>query len=158
MSVKKGDTILVAEATLTTAEKAPVDIKWKQDKKERDAKYVETSFSRTDKPAPAVDEGRIFIQADMMEASKKLTVADQAKYTIIVDTDFEYGQKDKTGKGRFLVFHDKSSEIFQHRFLKGIVLKYGEKAGEVAKQFGFEGASGIMSDVGSLFGDELHPF
>jgi uncharacterized protein YqiB (DUF1249 family) len=37
---------------------------------------------------PAVDrEGRIFIQADMREQIKKLTVVEQTKYTVVVDTD-----------------------------------------------------------------------
>ncbi|KAJ7900843.1 hypothetical protein B0H13DRAFT_1883246 [Mycena leptocephala] len=43
-SANKGETLLVAEASLSVAEKTPIDVKWVQDKKDRDAKYVEAGF------------------------------------------------------------------------------------------------------------------
>jgi hypothetical protein len=62
--------------------------------------------------APQTD-GLIFIQASMLDSFKKKALPDKEKYTIVVDTDFQYGQKDKTGKGRFLVYQDKEFKIFQ---------------------------------------------
>ncbi|KAJ7920578.1 hypothetical protein B0H13DRAFT_1867494 [Mycena leptocephala] len=44
MSVGIGDTILVAEASFSTAEKTPIDVKWVQDKKDRDAKWASRSL------------------------------------------------------------------------------------------------------------------
>lgn len=47
----------------------------------------------------------IFVQTDLLADFKKRQGADGK---ITIDTSFQYGQKDKTGADRWIVFHDKT--------------------------------------------------
>lgn len=51
----------------------------------------------------------IFVQKSKMEEFKRLL--NDGKVTI--DSKFQYGQKDKTGRDRWIVFHDKDQKMFQ---------------------------------------------
>ena len=53
--------------------------------------------------------GVIFVQKTMLTEFKNKI----REGRITVDDSFQYGQKDKTGEGRWLVFHDKKNKIFQ---------------------------------------------
>ncbi|KAK6987680.1 hypothetical protein R3P38DRAFT_3449829 [Favolaschia claudopus] len=167
-AVAHGDTILIEESALGP-DNQPIKIEWKQQFGERRADYIETGFKVVERakgevePANPADhsiqtEGRIFIQASMLEDFKKKTLADRIKFVIVVNGEFMYGQKDQTGVGRFIVFHDKKNDTFQHRFIQGVAMKYAEKARDVAEQLGFSSPRNMMNELRGILGDRLHTF
>lgn len=57
----------------------------------------------------------LFISSGKLDAFKKLDTANGAngKLTMKVTTDFQYGQKDKAGKNRFLVYHEPTRDVMK---------------------------------------------
>lgn len=57
--------------------------------------------------------GVIFIQLDMLQQFQAKQVDGKDQFTVVVDQDFQYGQKSKDGTGRWLAFHNKDHKIYQ---------------------------------------------
>ncbi|KZO97610.1 hypothetical protein CALVIDRAFT_526730 [Calocera viscosa TUFC12733] len=75
-------------------------------------------------------------------------------YKIKVDGRFQYGQKNKNGDARFLVWHDKTRKIYQAPSLAALGL--GEK---LAGFFGYGSIADLAgSALKSTFGDYLHNY
>jgi ribosomal protein L21E len=59
------------------------------------------------------EQSYLFIQQSKLDELK--TKSSGESFTITVDDSFQYGQKNKQGDGRWLVYHDKSRNPFQVR-------------------------------------------
>ncbi|TFL00753.1 hypothetical protein BDV98DRAFT_593620 [Pterulicium gracile] len=120
-----GKTILVTAADIEERKKTPIEVKWRQGLADVAETYIQTTFiciGRLDTLAEggktgAESKGAIYIQLNKLEGLRSKKVAEQPDFTIVLDKDFQYGQKSKDGTGRWFVFHDKQHKPFRHRFL-----------------------------------------
>lgn len=144
--VNKGDVISISP---TIGEEAL--IKWQQDFAERNKIYRVVPFLVKETGA----SGTLFISSSM--SSKLLDMcekdeddnpfAPQSNYKVTVNDDFQYGQDDAGNpQVRFLVFHDKSNKMYQHRFMQttafGSVMS---KISDVAEE-----SNGVISMIPSV--------
>ncbi|KAK4213662.1 hypothetical protein QBC37DRAFT_387785 [Rhypophila decipiens] len=155
--VELNDDLRVTVATLT---EEPVLVEWTQNwgSKKSDTYYAVT-FSNATKNN---DPGRLFIASKYMDAFKAASkvIDDGNVYSFKVDDKFRYGQ-DAAGKNRFLVLHDPSNKIFQHRFASNKKIQYATKAGDIvtgAANRGKEEVKLVTGLIASKFGDELRKF
>ncbi|KZT53180.1 hypothetical protein CALCODRAFT_511596 [Calocera cornea HHB12733] len=114
---------------------------------------------------PVKEEVPLYIASELADDSQlagleAVTTDDGACYRIRVDDRFQYGQKNKAGDGRFLVWHDKSRRPYQHRFVDTTIqLKVLGVATSVADYFGYSKLGDLAGDASkALFGDYLHTF
>ncbi|KAG7409804.1 hypothetical protein Forpe1208_v011058 [Fusarium oxysporum f. sp. rapae] len=77
-----------------------------------------------------------------------------------VTQDFLYGQANSEGKDRFLVFHDKERNPYQHRFVPSQYVKFGEGSLKKLKKAGFgsETLDLVSEHTKAVVGDELRDF
>jgi hypothetical protein len=70
---------------------------------------------RVDTRPPSNAKYYLFISSGKLAEFRKLdsTGGADGKLTIKVTTDFQYGQKDKTGKNRFLVYHEEDRKVMK---------------------------------------------
>lgn len=133
--VEKGDVIeFYKEPQVST------EIKWQQNFKDRSEVFLTIPYKVKDKEA----SGSLFVEQKMadkfMKAAKKVetnkeSLFKSSAYTITINEDFQYGQ-DKEKTIRFLVYHDKNENIYQHRFASNnafqkIVSKIGEQTDKI---------------------------
>ncbi|KAH0603166.1 uncharacterized protein H6S33_008170 [Morchella sextelata] len=94
--------------------------------------------------------------ASPAEHVSKIGKAVDGSYEIKLDARFQYGQKNKEGENRFLVYHNKSNKPYQHRFMatliQGQVAEWAKKLIPVAQ------AQDGLALMTSLFGDYLHTY
>ncbi|KAA8895560.1 hypothetical protein FN846DRAFT_911624 [Sphaerosporella brunnea] len=81
-------------------------------------------------------------------------------YEVTVDEHFQYGQKNKEGECRFLVYHKKGRKPFQHRFIPTAI---GSNAAEWRNKLAHNLGHGSLADqissaVKKFVGDYLHGF
>lgn len=57
--------------------------------------------------------GVIFIQANKLHDFERKQVEGKDQFTVVVDGDFQYGQKAKDGTGRWLALHNKNHKVYQ---------------------------------------------
>ncbi|KAJ3503624.1 hypothetical protein NMY22_g18186 [Coprinellus aureogranulatus] len=162
MPVSLGDTILVKSADIDTAKAKPLDIEWSEHLQTKKGQYIATTFTIVTSKDPAGKTGAdtaapIFIQLEKLADFEAKKIDGQADFTVVVDTDFQYGQKDDKGTGRWLCFQDKSRKINQSRFVQGLAASVGDKASEIAKQLGYDSISDLLKFIG-IFGHPLRNF
>ncbi|MCJ1285399.1 hypothetical protein MMC26_004739 [Xylographa opegraphella] len=124
--VEVGNTLTVSSEFADTA---PLEIRWQQSFRERSDTYYQVAYTNTSKSNAKY---YLFISSGKLEDFRKLDTANGAegKITFNVTADFQYGQKDKSGKNRFLVYHERDRAIImQHRFVAAAWLRYGNMAG-----------------------------
>ncbi|CZT16280.1 uncharacterized protein RCC_02122 [Ramularia collo-cygni] len=130
-----------------------IEIKWQQSMKQRTAKYYKVPFTNT---TSGREQGKdLFIQEEKAEELKKLGTVKDSKLSLPVTLDFVNGQG-KDGKNRWLVYHDKSRECFQHRFSQGVLMKYMTLAQEAVEKMGYYNLKGLNEIVSGLVGDKLN--
>lgn len=121
MTVEKGNKIFIAEGDIAAN---PATVNWQQNLSQKSDNYYMAVFTNKDKSiyGPQIpdrsllilgdtddEQSYIFIQQGKLDALKAKSSGDS--FTITVDDSFQYGQKNKQGEGRFLVFHDKSRNL-----------------------------------------------
>ncbi|KAI0258577.1 hypothetical protein BC834DRAFT_847282 [Gloeopeniophorella convolvens] len=80
-------------------------------------------------------------------------------YEVTITDVFQYGQKNKAGDGRFVVYHDHSRKPFQHRFVSSIGSTAAGVAQKIAGLFGYASVADIVANAAKAFiGDYLHNF
>ncbi|KAK1457175.1 hypothetical protein CCUS01_01642 [Colletotrichum cuscutae] len=145
--VEKGNKIFVSASEI---DKNKVTVEWQQNTKQRSQEYYTVPFFNK---SQGDQESVLFIQANYIDAFKKKQVAGESEFTVVVDTSFQYGQNDEKTT-RWLVYHDKSMNAFQWRFVASVKSKLGNSlssfAGGVFKSF-----TGV--DIGSLAALIGHP-
>ncbi|EKM50972.1 uncharacterized protein PHACADRAFT_199799, partial [Phanerochaete carnosa HHB-10118-sp] len=73
----------------------------------------------------------------------------QGFYEVTIDDRFQYGQKNKNGDARFVVYHDKGRKQYQHRFIESGLTSVGtEVAVKIAGVFGYGAEANIAKVVG----------
>ncbi|KAM7194429.1 hypothetical protein V8F20_007955 [Naviculisporaceae sp. PSN 640] len=178
--VQVNDDLRVSVSTLT---EEPVRVEWTQNfgSKKTDTYYAVISttplgvsdlcIGRTctvlrkliECANPDNDPGRLFIASryvDQFKSSSQL-VDNGSVYSFKVTDRFRYGE-DNTGQNRFIVLHDTSNKIFQHRFASNSKIRVGTKLGDMLT--GMMGGRGkdevnVATDlISSKFGDELRKF
>ncbi|KAL1592604.1 hypothetical protein SLS60_011020 [Paraconiothyrium brasiliense] len=154
--VELDDVLTVPTAFL---DKMPLTIEWSQKFQTHTDKYYEVAFTNTTK---ANAKYYLFISSGKLDAFKGLDTAKGAngKLTVKVTTDFQYGQKDKTGKNRFLVYHEPVRDVMkQSRFIEGSFVTYGNMAGGFIDDKKGDNDASKLIDVGTrLLGDPLRKF
>ncbi|KAG8909107.1 hypothetical protein FRC02_007998, partial [Tulasnella sp. 418] len=85
---------------------------------------------------------------------------DGENYEVTIDNKYQYGQKNKTGENRFIVYHDKERKPYQHRFIEGCLANQAAAFAEhVVKYFGQASAGSALVDLArTAFGDYLHDY
>jgi hypothetical protein len=156
--VDKGNTISFPKDEL---DGSSITIEWKQNISSKKADFVLVSAFIDDDTTSAFP---LFIQKTWIDRfqGKCKTSEDGKKCTVVVDSDFQYGQdKDKTM--RFLVYQDKSNKQFQHRFINStIASKFASLVKKVAGSVDSVPYVGTMNKLVGLgqgiFGDPLRDF
>ncbi|KAH7334277.1 hypothetical protein B0J17DRAFT_631078 [Rhizoctonia solani] len=102
-----------------------------------------------------------FIQHDRYQPS--------GDYEVTIDHNWQYGQKDKSGQGRFAVLQNSGYKMFQHRFTKAAIENLAVNKSDNAKEVGIALGYGdgmaflgqlqpIIDNASKLFGDNMHQF
>lgn len=144
--VKAGDEITFYTNDLTGPARVVQLVEWQKDLKQKQANYIQL--------AAQFDAGgmRDFLILFVQEPVVKRLLArcgdsTAMSCTVTVDAEFQYGG-DAAGTMRFLVFHNRANQPFQHRFVNQTV----------AKNFAV-GVKGLMEEVDEsdapMFGAEL---
>ncbi|KAF5851076.1 hypothetical protein GGP41_010725 [Bipolaris sorokiniana] len=151
MTVEKGNKIFIAEGDIAAN---PATVNWQQNLSQKSDNYYMAVFTNKDKND---EQSYIFIQQGKLDALKAKSSGDS--FTITVDDSFQYGQKNKQGEGRFLVFHDKSRNPFQWRFVSTLYSKLGNGALAIISLAPLPGGvKDIAKYFSGLIGDPLHNF
>ncbi|EMD89552.1 hypothetical protein COCC4DRAFT_125725 [Bipolaris maydis ATCC 48331] len=151
MTVEKGNKIFIAEGDIAAN---PATVNWQQNLSQKSDTYYMAVFTNKDKNN---EQSYIFIQQGKLDALKAKSSGDA--FTITVDDSFQYGQKNKQGEGRFLVFHDKSRNPFQWRFVSTLYSKLGNGALAIINLAPIpDGVKDIAKYFSGLIGDPLHNF
>ncbi|UZP40462.1 hypothetical protein NXS19_008278 [Fusarium pseudograminearum] len=160
----KGDIISVPAYTLE-AEVNALEISWSQSFRTRTARYYLVNAHNQSKGGVDVlmfIQDRYYKDANSGEFIGKLPGARQEGNSWVVEISdrFQYGQKNKTGEGRWVALHDKDNKPYQHRFMVVTIQgRLSETAKNLAKSFGAgEIAEQVMKLGNSFIGDYLHTF
>ncbi|KAK4695039.1 hypothetical protein P7C71_g2639, partial [Lecanoromycetidae sp. Uapishka_2] len=153
--VVKGDTL---ETQADFLESAPMMVEWSQKWITRKEKYFFVVFENI---SQGNDKGRLFINEKALAEFKHNPTRD-GKIAFKVDEEYQFGQANKEGKERFLVFHDKNNTIYQHRFVNSLWINLGHKLGEIAGDLGpgvaKNAAPTVEKELLKIFGDPLKNF
>ncbi|CAE6458129.1 unnamed protein product [Rhizoctonia solani] len=187
--VESGDVLLVPSKLPWFSFGNKKTITWRQNLSQRTAEYYSFTVVNTTQSLSfcflmfSVEftqyfaEGQdvvFFIQKELWDSdstadnhiSKIATKNANGYYELKMDVKSQYGQVDKTGKGRWVVYHDKGRTPFQHRFVKSLVHNTVESAVQaqaVAGYLGIKVGGGVdFKEIVKLaedtFGDYLHTF
>ncbi|KIP02364.1 hypothetical protein PHLGIDRAFT_37922 [Phlebiopsis gigantea 11061_1 CR5-6] len=162
MPVQKGDVLLIP-TSVDAAQR--VTVKWQQTFSDKTATYYTiVAKNKTQGNAEVV----FFVATEWYEgtggpAQHLSHVAPKnadGLYELTVDDKCQYGQKNKEGEMRFVVYHDKGRKPYQHRFIE---TSFGSLAGNVAAKIagalGYGGIGDIAKTLsGNYLGDYLHTF
>lgn len=156
--VQKGDKISFSQDALKTTDNV-VSIEWVQD--------LATKSMKADyRVVDAVIDGAgvsvtLFVENSFTDSLEKKCTLEESKYTVVVDSDFQYGQ-DKEKTSRFLVYHNKKNKPYQHRFIETTRLenmaKIAQQATENVDLPSTQVINKSIEDVKSIWGDYLHNF
>ncbi|KAH6639225.1 hypothetical protein C7974DRAFT_469788 [Boeremia exigua] len=151
MPVEKGNTIFIAESDIAAN---PGPVNWQQNLSQKSDTYYMSIFTNKDKND---EQSYIFIQQGKLDALKAKSSG--TSFTVQVDESFQYGQKNAQGEGRFLVFHDKSRNPYQWRFVSTLFSKLGNGA---LKVLDLAPVPSTVKDIAKYFsgfiGDPLRNF
>jgi len=159
--VQKGDSISLAPDGAESTK-----IKWQQNFAQRSKVFNVIPFTVKGSGA----SGTLFLENGLAEEFLKLCEKDESAnplsasggYTIQVTDVMQYGQDDADDpKVRFLVYHDKSDNIYQHRFMQTTAFgNVMEKVSDVAGNI--PGLGDVMKKVAgytkAFVGDSLRSF
>ncbi|RPB06609.1 hypothetical protein P167DRAFT_508972 [Morchella conica CCBAS932] len=141
-----GDIIRIPAHT-AECEKDNRRIAWKQTMMERSEMYYTVHATNISKNNTDVI---LFVQGNWYNSGAN------GSYEIKLDAKFQYGQKNKEGENRFLVYHNKANKPYQHRFMatliQGQVAEWAKKLIPVAQ------AQDGLALMTSIFGDYLHTY
>ncbi|RBR25414.1 uncharacterized protein FIESC28_01851 [Fusarium coffeatum] len=159
MSINKGD-VLTIPVYNQEAENNAIELEWQQARRTRTARYYVVKARNQSKDNADV---LIFIQDRFYkDFNRNCPGARQEgdSWVVSIDRQFQYGQKNKSGEGRWLALHDKMNIPYQHRFLVlTIESKISEQAKNLAKIFGAEDiADQVMKPDRPFVGDYLRDF
>ncbi|QRV94531.1 hypothetical protein RhiJN_22549 [Ceratobasidium sp. AG-Ba] len=130
-------------------------VDWEQDFNSRSDKYI--AFKAQNVTAgdlkPMV---RVFVQSDFyaQRFGDKSGIA-----TFPVTPEWQYGQLNKTGAGRFLVLHDKANTPFQSRFVATLFTQLGSVLHDALCARGYVPIADSLEDIeDEYFGEYLYSF
>ncbi|KAH7136290.1 hypothetical protein EDB81DRAFT_656908 [Dactylonectria macrodidyma] len=165
MSTPELNDVLRIPAYNQDSEDASQEISWTQMLKSKTATYYIVSAKNTSKhnaDALIFIQERIYKDDNSADFIGKLPGAkkDGADWVVTITDRFQYGQKNASGEKRWIVLHDKSNKIFQHRFLvtttQGNAVDWAKK---LADSFGASELAENVSGIGGSFvGDYLKTF
>ncbi|KAH8692479.1 hypothetical protein GQ44DRAFT_734077 [Phaeosphaeriaceae sp. PMI808] len=139
--------------------KATLPLEWSHNFHTKSDTYYQLVFTNTTKGNAKY---YLFVSSGKLDAFKKLdaTAGKDGKLTIKVTKGFQYGQKDKTGRNRFLVYYEADwNDVKQGRFIKAAWLKYGNMASGFIDNFKKdEDASKVLDLLTKFIGDSLRKF
>ena len=98
--------------------------------------------------------GILFVEKSKVEEFKGLVNDGQTT----VDEKFQYGQANKAGDKRFLVYHNKDNKPYQHRFINNMLTKYGPMGAQALENMGMTGSQEMAELVANYVGDSLRNF
>ncbi|KAI8671716.1 hypothetical protein NCS57_00647600 [Fusarium keratoplasticum] len=132
-------------------------IAWKQNMRENKKDYRCIEFTNT--RADEIEETNfLFVSEELLDNFKSSKIERTGTgFKLTVDNDYLYGQR-KGNKHRFLVYHDKSRSIFQHRFVEGVLTAISRQATEITAKLGYGDARVISQTIAGVIGDKLHDF
>ncbi|KAL0954993.1 hypothetical protein HGRIS_003919 [Hohenbuehelia grisea] len=139
-----------------------VNIQWQQSLRQHNELYY--TFKAKNTTAGDADfVVPVFVQKSFYD-SKFGSSSGNVEFKIT--KEWQYGQADKSGKGRFVVLHNKSNKPYQHRFTEGALeafVKSGTPITVATKLFGVseDNAKTVQDVIGKIegvFGDYLHDF
>ncbi|KXJ85483.1 hypothetical protein Micbo1qcDRAFT_209963 [Microdochium bolleyi] len=128
----------------------PVRIRWVANKRDWEDTYFLIGFTNStieSKPA-----GYLLVSSAQIDKFK----ADHPDGIFTVTRDYQYGQFEKTGASRFLVFHDRLRRIFDYRFMIALLNNLaGPGAGSDGKSVA---GIDVQRLIQGLIGDPLRSF
>ncbi|ERF69343.1 hypothetical protein EPUS_08816 [Endocarpon pusillum Z07020] len=130
MPVEKNDSITVPLDKLKND--AIVPLKWQQIFQDRNSDYYLVNYENKSKVTEEEHVGMLFIEKSKVEEFKGVVKDGQ----ITVSEKFQYGQPNKAGNKRFLVYHNKDNKPYQHRFVDNMLTKYGSMGAEALEKMG----------------------
>ncbi|KAK1658843.1 hypothetical protein BDP55DRAFT_373145 [Colletotrichum godetiae] len=148
--VEKGNKIFVSASEI---DKNKVTVEWQQNFKQRSQEYYTVPFINKSQDQESV----LFIQTNYLDAFKKKQAAGETEFTVVVDTSFQYGQNDEK-TSRWIVYHDKSMNAFQWRFVASVKSKLGNQLGSFGGGI-FKSFVGVdIGNLAALIGHPLRDF
>ncbi|KAF4986594.1 hypothetical protein FGRMN_10762 [Fusarium graminum] len=127
----KGD-ILSIPVYSEESEKNKIELTWQQQLRVRTAHYYVVKAQNQSKGNADV---LMYISDRFYTDIGRFSDARQEGIT--VNNDFQYGEKNKSGECRWIVLHDKSNNIYQHRFmLTAMQSKLDEATRKLTMSFG----------------------
>ncbi|KAK1638926.1 hypothetical protein BDP81DRAFT_315131 [Colletotrichum phormii] len=149
--VEKGNKIFVSASEI---DKNKVTVELQQNFKQRSQEYYTVPFINK---SQGDQESVLFIQTTYLDAFKQKQAAGEPEFTVVVVTSFQYGQNDEK-TSRWIVYHDKSMNAFQWRFVASVKSKLGNKLGSFGGGI-FKSFVGVdIGNLAALFGDTLRDF
>ncbi|KAF5534769.1 hypothetical protein FNAPI_12278 [Fusarium napiforme] len=150
-TVELGDEITVEVSDQSMS----IPVRFSQNRQEKVVDYYSGTFTN----ASRNETGVFFVQVKLLP---KLLERFPTKVVKIDDT-FQYGQKDKTGANRWVVFHDRALKPFQHRFVDGLGKGYqfSQTGLEVISKMGFtpgEDGGKLFEEISRRLGQYLYTF
>ncbi|KAK1235206.1 hypothetical protein PQX77_001579 [Marasmius sp. AFHP31] len=152
--VNKGDVLLVP-STIDDA-KQRLQVEWQQSlTKQSGAYYVLIAKNKSQ----GNGEVPFFCQTEWFNAEHLGQINAEGYYEVTIGDKHQYGQKNKQGDNRWVMFHDKSRKMYQHRFTEPFHTKSDEFAGKVAGLLGYPlGSIAIDGPIVCPFGAYLENF
>ncbi|KAJ4329451.1 hypothetical protein N0V84_000086 [Fusarium piperis] len=130
-------------------------ISWKQSMKEQNKNYLFIEFTNT-RADETEKTNFLYVSEELLDnfKSSKIEKTDTG-FKLSVDDDYVYGQQ-KGNKNRFIVYHDKSRLIFQHRFVEGAMGAISKQATDISTKLGYGDVRIVTTTMAGLIGDRLH--
>ncbi|KAG8930983.1 hypothetical protein FRC02_003404 [Tulasnella sp. 418] len=154
-----GDVLLIPDPSTVGTSAKRVTIEWSQGWSTRTAEYY-TFFAHNKSKNNA--EVLIYVSAEKFTHDHFSGIATLVgdNYELTIDNKLQYGQKNKIGEQRFIVYHDKERKPFQHRFIESAAAnQLGNLAVHIAQYFGKPDVGSLVATYGkAAFGDSLHDY
>ncbi|KAM5350716.1 hypothetical protein ACJ41O_007221 [Fusarium nematophilum] len=165
MSIPESGNVLIVPAYTGDAENAAQEIQWSQSLRTRTARYYIVKAQNASKGNADVllyIQDRFYRDENSGDFIGKLPGARKEGNSFVVNLNdrFQYGQKNKSGEGRWVCLHDKGNKPYQHRFMITTIQgNAAEWAKILAKAFGAGEIAENVAKLGNSFiGDYLHTF
>ncbi|KAI9147019.1 hypothetical protein HJFPF1_13050 [Paramyrothecium foliicola] len=165
MSIPQKGDVLSIPAYSPESESATQEISWSQSFRTRTARYFIVKAQNQSRGGVDVllyVQDSYYKNEGSNEVIGKLPGARKEgnSWIVTISDNFQYGQLNKNGEGRWVCLHDKGNKPYQHRFMVTTIQgQAAEWAKVLAKAFGAGQVADNVSKLGNSFiGDYLHTF
>ncbi|KAH7246729.1 hypothetical protein BKA59DRAFT_478324 [Fusarium tricinctum] len=160
----KGD-VLSIPAYSGESELNALEITWSQSFRARSARYYLVNAQNQSKGGVDVMiyiQDRFYKDSNSNDYIGKLPGArlEGNSWIVSISDRFQFGQKNKSGDGRWVCLHERDNKPYQHRFLVVTIQgNLSESAKNLARSFGAGEIADQVARLGNGFmGDYLHTF